>query len=85
MDSGLTSKIDGVVITPLRQILDDRGAVLHMLRNDAALCDRDIAFQISAVAALHGFDAPAVFNVADESRLQSLPTITLDAFFDMVS
>ena len=36
MDSGLTSEIDGVVITPLRQILDDRGAVLHMLRNDAA-------------------------------------------------
>jgi len=36
MDSGLTSKINGVVVTPLRQILDDRGAVLHMLRNDAA-------------------------------------------------
>ncbi len=56
-----------------------------MLRNDAALCDRDVAFQIGAVAALHGFDAPAVFNVAIESRLQSLPGITLDAFFDMVS
>jgi len=36
MDSGLRSEIDGVVITPLRQIPDDRGAVLHMLRNDAA-------------------------------------------------
>lgn len=36
MDSGLRSEIDGVVITPLRQIVDDRGAVLHMLRNDAA-------------------------------------------------
>lgn len=36
MDSGLISKINGVVITPLREIVDDRGAVLHMLRNDAA-------------------------------------------------
>lgn len=27
--------IDGVVITPLKQIRDDRGAVLHMLRTDA--------------------------------------------------
>lgn len=35
MDSGLRSEIDGVVITPQRQIADDRGAVLHMLRNDA--------------------------------------------------
>ena len=35
MDSGLKSEIDGVVISELRQILDDRGAVLHMLRNDA--------------------------------------------------
>jgi dTDP-4-dehydrorhamnose 3,5-epimerase len=35
MDSGLSSEIDGVVITPLRQISDNRGAVLHMLRNDA--------------------------------------------------
>ena len=27
--------IDGVVITPLKQIRDERGAVLHMLRTDA--------------------------------------------------
>jgi len=27
--------IDGVVITPLKQIHDERGAVLHMLRQDA--------------------------------------------------
>jgi dTDP-4-dehydrorhamnose 3,5-epimerase len=27
--------IDGVVITPLRQILDDRGKVMHMLRADS--------------------------------------------------
>jgi dTDP-4-dehydrorhamnose 3,5-epimerase len=25
--------IDGVVITPLRQILDERGKVMHMLRS----------------------------------------------------
>lgn len=28
--------IDGVVITPLKQIHDERGKVMHMLRNDAA-------------------------------------------------
>ena len=27
--------IDGVVITPLRQIVDERGKVMHMLRQDA--------------------------------------------------
>lgn len=27
--------IDGVIITPLKQIRDDRGAVFHMLRTDA--------------------------------------------------
>lgn len=27
--------IDGVVITPLRQILDERGKVMHMLRSDS--------------------------------------------------
>jgi dTDP-4-dehydrorhamnose 3,5-epimerase len=27
--------IDGVIITPLKQILDERGKVMHMLRNDA--------------------------------------------------
>ncbi len=27
--------IDGVLLTPLRQILDERGAVLHMMRTDA--------------------------------------------------
>lgn len=28
--------IDGVIVTPLRQIVDERGKVMHMLRNDAA-------------------------------------------------
>ncbi|MEK9725986.1 MAG: dTDP-4-dehydrorhamnose 3,5-epimerase family protein [Rhodospirillaceae bacterium] len=27
--------INGVVITPLRQIVDERGSVMHMLRNDS--------------------------------------------------
>ena len=27
--------IDGVIITPLKQILDERGKVMHMLRSDA--------------------------------------------------
>lgn len=28
--------IDGVIITPLKQIVDERGKVMHMLRSDAA-------------------------------------------------
>lgn len=28
--------INGVAITPLKQIIDERGKVMHMLRNDAA-------------------------------------------------
>ncbi|WP_319245445.1 dTDP-4-dehydrorhamnose 3,5-epimerase family protein [uncultured Propionivibrio sp.] len=27
--------IDGVIVTPLRRIVDERGSVMHMLRNDA--------------------------------------------------
>jgi len=29
--------IDGVVITPLRQIFDERGKVMHMMRDDSAV------------------------------------------------
>ena len=29
--------IDGVVVTPLKQICDERGKVMHMLRNDSAV------------------------------------------------
>lgn len=29
--------IDGVVITPLKQILDERGKVMHMLRSDSSV------------------------------------------------
>lgn len=54
------------------------------LRHDAAVVDRDLAFQIAAVAALHGIDAPPVFNVSPDSRLGSMPKISLDAFFTMV-
>jgi dTDP-4-dehydrorhamnose 3,5-epimerase len=28
--------IDGVIITPLKQILDERGKIMHMMRGDAA-------------------------------------------------
>jgi len=31
--------IDGVVITPLRQFADERGKVMHMLRNGSAVFD----------------------------------------------
>lgn len=54
------------------------------MRHDAAAVDRDLAFQIAAVAALHGFDAPPVFNVSPDSRLDSMPKISLDDFFTMV-
>lgn len=29
--------IDGVILTPLKQIHDERGKVMHMLRNDSAI------------------------------------------------
>lgn len=37
LDSSLTTsqRIDGITITELRQISDERGSVLHMLRSDA--------------------------------------------------
>jgi tetratricopeptide (TPR) repeat protein len=54
------------------------------LQHNATVTDRDLAFQVAAVATLHGSDAPPVFNVAPDSRLQSLPKITLDDFFAMV-
>lgn len=34
------SEIDGLVVTPLRRIPDERGAVLHMLREDDAVFER---------------------------------------------
>lgn len=32
--------IDGVVLTPLRQIFDERGKVMHMLREDSSIFKR---------------------------------------------
>ena len=32
--------IDGVTITPLRQIIDERGKVMHMLREDSPIFER---------------------------------------------
>ena len=32
--------IDGVIVTPLRQIFDERGKVMHMLREDSPLFSR---------------------------------------------
>ena len=33
------SKIEGVKIVPLAQISDERGSVLHMIRNEGPLCE----------------------------------------------
>lgn len=54
------------------------------MRSDAAICDRDLTFQINATATLHGFAPPPVFNVSTGSRLQSLPKISLGDFFKML-
>ena len=32
-----SDEIEGVIIQPLRQIIDNRGAILHMMRNDSEL------------------------------------------------
>lgn len=32
--------IDGVIVTPLRQIFDERGKVMHMLRNDSSVYEK---------------------------------------------
>ena len=41
MDSMKESdEIEGVIVQPLKQIIDNRGAVLHMMRNDFELYDK---------------------------------------------
>lgn len=35
MQKSVFNNIEGVIVTPLKIISDDRGAVLHMLRNDS--------------------------------------------------
>ena len=48
VNSSIESKITGVVVIPLKQIEDERGAVLHMLRSDSPLSPRfgEIYFSI---------------------------------------
>jgi dTDP-4-dehydrorhamnose 3,5-epimerase len=36
VNSEIESKIDGIVVLPLKQIEDERGAVLHMIRSDSS-------------------------------------------------
>jgi dTDP-4-dehydrorhamnose 3,5-epimerase len=43
------SDIDGVQITPLRRIADERGAILHMLREDSPAFERFGEIYFSAV------------------------------------
>jgi len=48
INSGIESKIEGVVVLPLKQIEDERGAVLHMLRSDSPIFSKfgEIYFSI---------------------------------------
>jgi hypothetical protein len=68
----------------LGQDRQQRANFVTAMHHDAAAVDRDLAFQVGAVATLHGFDAPPLFNVAPDSRLESMPKISLDDFFAMV-
>ena len=49
--------IDGLLVTPLRRIADERGAVLHMLRADAEHFDRfgEIYFSLVHPGAIKGW------------------------------
>lgn len=51
------SAIDGVVVTPLRRIPDERGAVLHMLRDDSEVFERfgEIYFSTVYPGAIKGW------------------------------
>ncbi|MBV8980195.1 MAG: dTDP-4-dehydrorhamnose 3,5-epimerase family protein [Acidimicrobiia bacterium] len=51
------SDIDGLVVTPLRRIADERGAVLHMLRADAEHFERfgEIYFSLVYPGAIKGW------------------------------
>lgn len=46
--------IDGVIITPLRQIFDERGRVMHMLREDSPVFSRfgEIYFSVTHPGAI---------------------------------
>ena len=49
--------IDGVKITPLKQILDERGKIMHMLRNDASHFEKfgEIYFSCIEPGAIKGW------------------------------
>ena len=68
----------------LGQDRQQRANFVTAMHHDAAAVDRYLAFQVGSVATLHGFDAPPLFNVAPDSRLESMPKITLDDFFAMI-
>ena len=36
----MKKNIEGVIVTPLKIISDDRGSVMHMLRNDSKVFDK---------------------------------------------
>ncbi len=66
---------------------DDRRSLKNFdqtMINDAKICDRDVAYQVMAMAALHGFEEPAVYNVSPNSRLEAFEKIDLDRFLEMV-
>lgn len=48
VNSAIESKIEGVAVFPLKQIEDERGAVLHMIRSDSPVFSRfgEIYFSI---------------------------------------
>lgn len=49
--------IDGVLVVPLKKICDERGMILHMLRNDATHFERfgEIYFSIAYAGAVKGW------------------------------
>jgi dTDP-4-dehydrorhamnose 3,5-epimerase len=49
-----TSMIEGVIVSPLRQIIDERGKVMHMLREDSPVFQRfgEIYFSCSHPGAI---------------------------------
>lgn len=51
------SDIEGVVVTPLKRIPDERGAILHMLRDDSTLFERfgEIYFSMVYPGAVKGW------------------------------
>lgn len=61
--------IDGVVIQPLKQIKDDRGMVMHMLRSDSELFEKfgEVYFSVTNPGVIKGwkkhYEAVQLFTV----------------------